>query len=97
VPGRAPEEVDQVKTEVDEVKTRVRPELIDAMMDLYVDWREECITLRKAYERWSSVRLAERELAFAAYRAALDREDRASSIYADLVKSVERELEGSNA
>ena len=85
VPGRAPEEVDQVKTQV-------RPELIDAMMDLYVDWREECIALRKAYERWSSVRLAERELAFAAYRAALDREDRASAVYAELVKSVEREL-----
>jgi hypothetical protein len=82
---------------VDRVNSRVRPELIDVMMDMYVDWREECIALRKAYERWSSVRLAERELAFAAYRAALDREDRASAVYADLVKSVERELEDSSA
>jgi hypothetical protein len=79
------------------VRAQVRPELIDVMMDVYVDWREECIALRNAYERWSSVRLAERKLAFAAYRAALDREDRASAVYADLVKSVERELEGSNA
>ena len=79
------------------MNSQVRPELIDVMMDMYVDWREECIALRKAYERWSSVRLAERKLAFAAYRAALDREDRASAVYADLVKSVERELEVSSA
>jgi hypothetical protein len=90
VPRSTPEEVAQVKS-------KVRPALIDGMMDLYVDWREECVALRKAYERWSSVRLVERELAFAAYRAALDREDRASAVYADLVKTVERELEGSNA
>ncbi len=77
--------------------TKVRPELIDVMMDVYVDWREECIALRNAYERWSSVGVAERGLAFAAYRAALDREDWASAVYADLVKSVERELEASNA
>jgi hypothetical protein len=82
--------------EVDQVSTRVRSELVDVMMDVYVEWREECIALRKAYEHWSSVRVAERELAFAAYRAALDREDRASAVYADLVKSVERELEASN-
>jgi hypothetical protein len=82
---------------VDQVSSQARPELIDAVMDVYVDWREECIALRNAYEHWSSVRVAERELAFAAYRAALDREDRASAVYAALVKSLERELEGSNA
>ena len=74
------------------MSTQVQPELIDVMMNVYVDWREECIALRRAYERWSSVRVAERKLAFAAYRAALDREDRASAVYADLVRSVEREL-----
>jgi hypothetical protein len=82
--------------EVDRVNTQVRPELIDVMVDVYVDWREECVALRKAYERWSSVRVAERKLAFAAYRAALDREDRASAAYADIVKSVEREFVASN-
>jgi hypothetical protein len=79
------------------MSTQIQTELIDVLMDRYVDWREECIGLRKAYERWSTVRVAERELAFAAYRSALDREDRASAVYADLVKSVERELEGSSA
>ena len=79
------------------MSTQVRSELIDVLMDVYVDWREECIALRNAYQRWSSVRIAERELAFAAYRAALDREDRASAVYEDLVKSVERELAGAGA
>jgi hypothetical protein len=88
VPGRAAS-----LEEVDQVTTQAQPELIDVMMEVYVEWREECIALRNAYERWSSVRVAERELAFAAYRAALDREDRASAVYADLVRSVERELE----
>jgi hypothetical protein len=79
--------------QVDRMSTQVRSQLVDVMMDVYVDWREECLALTKAYERWSSERVAERDLAFAAYRAALDREDRASAVYEDLVKSVERQLQ----
>jgi hypothetical protein len=51
-------------------------------MEIYVDWREECVWLRDAYERWLSVPIEERDLAFAAYRAALDREEQASAVYA---------------
>jgi hypothetical protein len=71
--------------------------LIDELMDMYVEWREACIALRNAYERWSSVRLAEREFAFAAYRAALDWEEQASVVYADRLERVARELPGAAA
>lgn len=71
---------------------KVRSQLIDELMDMYVEWREACIVLRRAYEHWSSVRVAERELAFAAYRAALDWEEQASAVYADRVDQVVREL-----
>jgi hypothetical protein len=36
-----------------------------------------------AYELWTNVSTAERRLAFAAYQAALDREDQASSVFAE--------------
>jgi hypothetical protein len=70
----------------------IRPELINDMVDAYVDWREEAVALRDAYERWSSGSDPERGLAFAAYRAALDREQQASFVYADRSRRVEREL-----
>lgn len=72
--------------------SRLRRELIDHLMDAYIDWREECITLGDAYERWLTVAVAERSLAFAAYRAALDREQQASSVYADRFEMVSRKL-----
>lgn len=67
---------------------RVAPELVDELMDAYVEWRQECIAVHKSYERWSSVPSDERRLAFAAYRAALDREELASSVYADRTSRV---------
>jgi hypothetical protein len=74
------------------LNAHVKRELIDDLVDMYVDWREACVGLRKAYERWSSMRVAERELAFAAYGAALDWEEQASAVYADRINLVVREL-----
>ncbi len=59
-----------------------RSELIDELMETYVDWREECLSLWSAYQLWSSVPSPDRALAFAAYRAALDREEAACQAYA---------------
>jgi hypothetical protein len=77
---------------VEDVKTQIQPELIDDLMETYLEWREECVGLADAYERWLSVPLAERSLPFAAYRAALDREEQASAVYADRVDRIERQL-----
>jgi hypothetical protein len=60
----------------------------DALIDLYVDWREECAAVQDAYERWSNAARDETAAAYAAYRATLDREERAGNIYADLVRRV---------
>jgi 5-methylthioribose kinase len=58
---------------------------VDETIDAYVDWREECTHVREAYRRWLSAEGADVALAFRAYVAALDREERASEVYADLM------------
>jgi hypothetical protein len=69
--------------------TRGTPErdrrLGDSLIDLYVAWREECSAVQLAYTRWREASKDDRGAAFAAYNAALDREERASDVYAALV------------
>jgi hypothetical protein len=64
---------------------RVRPPamLVDEFMESYVRWREACAHVTSAYERWRSSEADEHALAFAAYRAALDREDHAADVHAE--------------
>jgi hypothetical protein len=72
--------------------TRVRRELIDDLMEAYVAWREESAILVRAYESWASGEAVDRDMAFAAYRSALDREQQASAVYSARVATVKREL-----
>ena len=74
------------------MSAQVPAELIDDVMEAYVEWREECVSAMQAYERWSSFPVHERRLAFAAYQAALDREHAASIAYSSRIAAVEREL-----
>ncbi len=62
--------------------------LVDEALDAYIDWREECTSVWDAYARWTSAPLADCPLAFSAYRAALDREECAAQVYADIVTRV---------
>jgi hypothetical protein len=64
------------------MKAPARTLLVDDAIDAYVDWREECLFVWDAYVRWSEARQADGALAFAAYAAALDREERACAWYA---------------
>jgi hypothetical protein len=51
--------------------------------DAYVDWVEECINVQDAYDRWSNATAADdAACGFAAYCAALDREEHASKVVA---------------
>jgi hypothetical protein len=68
----------------------LRTDLIDALMDLYCEWREECTGVHLAYARFCGVASAERTLAYAAYTAALDREGAACKCYAEHIASVLR-------
>jgi hypothetical protein len=62
--------------------------LVDTMFDAYVDWFEQCQTVRDAYRRWQGASADDGALTFAAYTAALDREECASHFYETLVARV---------
>jgi hypothetical protein len=64
---------------------QVDKQLVDEAMEANVDWREECAEVWDAYERWARAPKIDDAGAFAAYRAALDREESASHAYADLL------------
>jgi hypothetical protein len=61
-------------------------DVVDAAVDGYVRWREECAGVREAYRRWSSAGKADWMLAGCAYIAALDREEIAATVYADAMR-----------
>jgi hypothetical protein len=63
--------------------------LIDAVLDGYVAWREENAAAETAYRNWLRAGRAERGLAFAAYTAALDREERAAADYQRMIERAE--------
>jgi hypothetical protein len=60
--------------------------LIDDALDGYVAWREENATVEAAYRNWLRAGREERALAFAAYSAALDREEYAAAEYQRLIE-----------
>jgi hypothetical protein len=61
---------------------------VDLALDAYVSWRQECRAVRTAYLAWRHARAAEAAVAFDAYEAALDREERAAEVYAELMSRV---------
>jgi hypothetical protein len=69
---------------------RVDELLVDRLIELYCDWRTSCGEVRDAYERFCQACAADRELAFAAYAAALDREQSACQDYAGQIRAIER-------
>lgn len=65
-----------------------RPEKVDAAVDAYFRWRHECSAVRDAYRTWVSAGAGSRSLAFDAYIAALDREEGAANVYADVKRRI---------
>jgi hypothetical protein len=70
------------------MKELIDRRLVDEAVDAYVDWSEERATVWDAYARWTSAPPPDSRLAFSAYRAALDREERAAHVYAELMTRV---------
>jgi hypothetical protein len=58
-----------------------RERLVDEAFGHYLDWRDECAAVADAYRNWSNAVASESALSFAAYVAALDREERAAGQY----------------
>ena len=67
-------------------------EVVDAAVDAYVRWREECANACEAYRRWSSAPKADQMLASCGYMAALDREESAATVYADAMRRLGNEF-----
>jgi hypothetical protein len=67
---------------------RWRSASTDEFLESYICWREACEDVRSAYGRWATCASGERALGFAAYRAALEREELASGIHSDWVRSL---------
>lgn len=63
---------------------------IDALLERYVYWREECDAVRKAYQWWGDSEGNERAVAYAGYVAALDCEEHAARAYARQIERVSR-------
>jgi hypothetical protein len=63
---------------------------IDALLERYVRWREECAAVQRTYLGWVEADRSQRRLAYAGYIAALDREERAADAYADQIERVGR-------
>jgi hypothetical protein len=62
---------------------------IDALLELYVAWREECNAVQHAYQWWAGSDRGELGLAYAGYVAALDREEHAARVYAERIATIE--------
>ena len=60
----------------------VHSQLVDEAIHAYVDWQEERAHVWDAYARWEAAENGDASFAFSAYRAALDREEHASRVYA---------------
>jgi hypothetical protein len=52
----------------------------------YAEWRMSCASVWAAYQQWSTAPRTDAHLAYAAYTAALDREDAAARVYSQLSK-----------
>ena len=64
---------------------QVDRQLADEAIRVCIDWREESDGVWDAFDRLERTQGADAATAFAAYRAALDREECAARAYADLL------------
>jgi hypothetical protein len=70
---------------------------LDEAVDAYVDWREESTAVWDAYGRWTRASAGDAPLAFSAYRAAVDREEQASRVYASFMERIATALSAESA
>jgi len=67
---------------------RVTSWLADGYIECYVSWREEAAAVQTAYDNWRSAPRSDELIAFSAYRAALDREECAASVFHESVERI---------
>jgi hypothetical protein len=70
------------------MRKRTETRLVDRMISAYVDWREASRLVNDAYRSWARATGPRARVAFWRYTAALDAEERAAEVYANLVRRV---------
>ena len=68
------------------MSTMISADVLDEMMDAYCEWREFCVAVQDAYDRWVRAPGSQAAAAFQEYRRFLDLEERVSLEYAALVR-----------
>jgi hypothetical protein len=63
-------------------------QMVDDALDAYLEWRQQCSAVWDAYARWANATPEDKLSAYAAYQAALDREEAAAIVYRTLVDRV---------
>jgi hypothetical protein len=63
-----------------------KSKLIDAVMDIYITWREQAAAVESAYRAWTSAAAHERASAYASYAQALDCEELAANEYRRMIE-----------
>jgi hypothetical protein len=66
--------------------------LTDDFLESYLCWREESGAVRQAYVLWEDAARPDRAVAFAAYGAALDREETAARVLSECIERVRNRL-----
>jgi hypothetical protein len=64
----------------------------DEYLESYDFWRDRCAGVRLAYGRWIESTRSDRDFTFAAYRAALESEERAARVYQRCAERLHGEL-----
>jgi hypothetical protein len=72
----------------------LREQLVDEAFARYLDWLAASEAVNAAYGVWSRAARTDGALRFAAYGAALDREERAASVYSSVIDQVAQLLGG---
>jgi hypothetical protein len=67
-----------------------RGQLLDKLIEAYVDWCEACTQVKDAHRSWASETGSGGRAAFGRYIAALDAEEQAAELYAELVGRAHR-------
>jgi hypothetical protein len=70
------------------MRKRTETRLVDRMISAYIGWREACRLVHDAYRSWTSATGPSARVAFWRYTAAVDAEERAAEVYANLVQRV---------
>ncbi|MCW2970447.1 MAG: hypothetical protein JWO23_1574 [Solirubrobacterales bacterium] len=72
----------------------LRERLLDEALERYLDWRAESEAVDVAYRVWSVAPAADGATPFSAYRAALDREERAATVYCSVIERAALAMDG---